>query len=75
MDPELVKAIKLLNEAHPDAWRAFKNFLRGERDQSLLDFTNFEVIQNPQMLANLSGMIGQADRIIRVITESEESNG
>ena len=43
MDPELVKAIKLLNETQPDAWRIFKNFLGGERDQSLLDFTNQEV--------------------------------
>ena len=40
-----------------------------------MDFTNYETIQNPQLLANLSGMIGQTDRIVRVIFEAEESNG
>jgi len=75
MDPELVRAIKPLKETQPDAWRVFKNFLGGERDQSLMDFTNYETIQNPQLLANLSGMIGQTDRIVRVIFEAEESNG
>ena len=72
---ELTKAILLLRDSQPDAWNVLKEFLRGERDQSLLDFTNYETIQNPQLLANLSGMIGQVDRIIRVISEAEQSHG
>ena len=75
MDPQLNKAVKTLKEMHPDAWEIFKNFLTTEREVSLLDFGNYDTIKEPQLLAHLSGMIGQADRILRVIEDAEESNG
>ena len=70
MDEELVKAIVSLS-MHRDEWKIFKDFLLSERETSLHDFTSLEFVKEPQLLAHLSGMIGQADRIMKVIEESE----
>lgn len=65
-----MKAIVSLS-IHRDEWKIFKDFLKGERETSLHDFTSLEFVKEPQLLAHLSGMIGQADRILKVIEESE----
>lgn len=69
MDKELVKAIAILKGR--EEWEIFKRFIVSERDTSLLDFGSMEMVEKPQLLAHLSGMIGQVDRILRVIEEAE----
>ena len=69
MGDELAKAIAILKGR--DEWKLFKRFIESERETSLLDFGSLEIVEKPQLLAHLSGMISQADRILRVIEEAE----
>ena len=71
MDEKLYKAIAILKGR--DEWELFKRFIVSERETSLLDFGSLDIVEKPQLLAHLSGMISQADRILRVIAEAEEA--
>ena len=67
-----MKAIVSLS-MHRDEWKIFKDFLLSERETSLHDFTSLEFVKEPQLLAHLSGLIGQAARILKVIEASDAS--
>ena len=52
-------------------WLVIKDFIKDQRDMCLVDFQDYNHVDNPQKLARLSGEIAGLTRIIESLDHAE----
>jgi hypothetical protein len=52
-------------------WQVVKDFIKEQRDMCLVDFQDYNHVDNPQKLARLSGEIAGLTRIIESLENDE----
>jgi hypothetical protein len=53
-------------------WKFVKKFIKEQRDSCLVDFQDYNHVDNPQKLARLSGEIAGLSRLISCIENEED---
>ena len=66
---KLADAVEALGEQ--TEWIAIKEFIREQRDMCLVDFQDYNHVDNPYKLARLSGEIAGLTRIIESLENAE----
>jgi len=52
-------------------WKVVKEFIKEQRDMCLIDFQDYNHVDNPQKLARLSGEIAGLSRIMESLENAE----
>jgi len=52
-------------------WKVVKDFIKEQRDMCLIDFQDYNHVDNPQKLARLSGEIAGLTRILEALDNAE----
>ena len=53
-------------------WKFVKKFIKEQRDSCLIDFQDYNHVDNPQKLARLSGEIAGLSRLISCIENEDD---